>query len=177
MKAGYSSEAPLTSMILYGITYQKAVTLQSNSLISICNKLNFQLRSNANSRWKRFPEHDRRRSRVSSWQMCTVLNTPVTDTRSARIQWYVMLLIINVTIWILQTTLGATVYPTGVPIYSDSFIPAAAQVVYYVIDHTGDLSNTPPETGRLYPDNSYWYNTCKWAIPIWKERLSSDDRS
>lgn len=54
----------------------------------------------------------------------------------------------------MQTTLGATVYPTGVPIYSDSFIPAAAQVVYYVIEHTGDLSNTHPDTGKLQPDKS-----------------------
>jgi hypothetical protein len=48
----------------------------------------------------------------------------------------------------------ATVYPTGVPMYSDSFIPAAAQVLYYVIDSTGDLRNTPPKTGRPYPDKS-----------------------
>lgn len=155
---------------------RKTVTLQINTLIFICNKLTCQLRSNKNSSWKRFSEHGRRRMCVSSWQMCTVLNRPVTDIWSARIQWYVMLLIINVIIWILQTTLGATVYPTGVPIYSDSFIPAAAQVVYYVIEHTGDLSNTPPETGRLYADNSYCKTTCEWAIPKWKAWLSSDHK-
>jgi hypothetical protein len=48
----------------------------------------------------------------------------------------------------LQATLGATVYPAGVPMYSDSFIPAAAQVVYHVIEHTKDFNNSSSRTGN-----------------------------
>lgn len=41
-------------------------------------------------------------------------------------------------------------YPTGVPMYSDSFIPAAAQVVYHVIEHAKDFNNSDPRTGTVH---------------------------
>ncbi|KDR14284.1 uncharacterized protein LOC110834656 [Zootermopsis nevadensis] len=59
-----------------------------------------------------------------------------------------MVTILLVSALCAQATLGATVYPTGVPMYSDSFIPAAAQVVYHVIEYAKDLNNSDPRTGK-----------------------------
>ncbi|XP_069685876.1 uncharacterized protein ImpE3 isoform X2 [Periplaneta americana] len=56
-----------------------------------------------------------------------------------------------------QAVLGVSVYPTGTPTYSDSFIPAATQLVYNAIDHTnyfGKISRTATTDHRpLKPAN------------------------
>jgi hypothetical protein len=61
MKAVRSSERSLTStsVMLYGISFQKTVTLQTNTLTFICNKFTFQLQMNANSCRTYYSKHDR----------------------------------------------------------------------------------------------------------------------
>jgi len=57
----------------------------------------------------------------------------------------------------------ATVYPTGIPMYCDSFIPAAAQVSYYVIEHTKDSNSGLQGTGTWIHGSGYKLIFCMHA--------------